>query len=83
MTDGERQAMKEIMCHNNEFDLLLEELLAYYDEGVELTLKGQPASPKRIVHECVIRERGRYMSDFIPDGEGQLKEIRFDIIKST
>ena len=60
---------------------MLKELSAYEEEGVELTLKGNPASPKKIALECVMRERGSYMSDFIPGTDGRLREISFDYIR--
>ena len=68
------------ICHED-YQRMLRKLQAYYDAGILLTLKGEPSSPKRLAYECAVREKDSYMSDYIPDSKGRLREIRFDYIR--
>lgn len=72
---------REIICHSEEYDSLVRMLASYQRAGVYLTLGGRPASPRELANVCVSRESSCYMSDFIPDERGQLREIRFDKVK--
>ena len=72
---------REIICHSEEYDSLVRTLAAYQRAGVYLTLGGRPASPRELANVCVARESSCYMSDFIQDEQGRLREIRFDKVR--
>ncbi|MFA9377053.1 MAG: hypothetical protein ACERKZ_09920 [Lachnotalea sp.] len=52
------------------------ELEAYVSKGVPLVLEGRISTPIQIFD--AFRECNNYMSDYVSDEKGNLKEIRFD-----
>lgn len=48
-------------------------------EGVKLYLNGAPSTTEYIVNNCV-NEDTVYMPDYVTDGCGKIKEIRYDRI---
>lgn len=48
-------------------------------EGVKLYLNGVPSTTEYIVNNCV-NEDTVYMPDYVTDGRGRIKEIRYDRI---
>lgn len=59
------------------FDLyFLIELETYVKKGVPLLLEGKVSTPVQIFD--ALRESNDYMSDYIGDEQGILREIRFD-----
>lgn len=52
------------------------ELEEYVTKGVPLVLEGQISTPTQIFD--ALRECNDYMSDYVGDEEGVIKEIRFD-----
>ena len=67
-------------CHQ-QYLSLVQSLSAYEKAGIRLTLSGRPSNPRELAYVCTVRESEAYMSDFIPDSRGNLKEIRFDKVK--
>ena len=67
-------------CHN-EFAEMKKLLTSYEEAGIKLTLSGKTSSPNEVAFVCTVKERGAYMSDFVPDRDGRLREIRFDRVK--
>jgi len=60
----------------------MKELLASYEKaGIRLTLSGKRSTSNEVAYVCAVKERGVYMSDYIPDSDGKLREIRFDRVK--
>ncbi len=47
--------------------------------GVKLYLNGAPSTTEYILKKC-IREDTVYMPDYVTDGSGKVKEIRYDRI---
>lgn len=47
--------------------------------GVKLYLNGVPSTTDYIIENCV-REDTVYMPDYVTDGKGKIKEIRYDLI---
>ena len=70
-----------LTMYHEEYVAVREQLYAYQRAGVSLTMAGRPSSPGYLAYVSVVRERGRYMTDFIPDEEGKLCEIRFDKVE--
>ena len=70
-----------LTMYHEEYEEVREQLYAYQQSGVALTLAGRPSSPGYLAYVSVVRERGRYMTDYIPDEEGRLREIRFDKVE--
>lgn len=63
--------------NNQELDLFfLVELEEYETRGVPLLLEGRVSTPIQIFY--ALQESSDYMSDYIGDEQGILKEIRFD-----
>jgi hypothetical protein len=56
------------------------ELKEYVTKGVPLVLEGHICTPIQIFE--ALRECNNYMSDYVGDEEGKVKEIRFDKINS-
>lgn len=54
----------------------LMELEEYETKGVPLVLEGQESTPVQIFD--ALRECNDYMSDYVGDEKGDIKEIRFD-----
>lgn len=48
-------------------------------EGTKLYLNGAPSTTEFIVNNCV-NEDTVYMPDYVTDGHGKIKEIRYDRI---
>lgn len=48
-------------------------------EGAKLYLNGAPSTTEYIVNHCV-NEDTVYMPDYVTDGHGKIKEIRYDRI---
>ena len=63
------------------YEKMKEELDAYNEQGVLLSLSGKQASSARIADVCCIRESGSYMGDYILDDDGKLVEICFDKVR--
>ena len=70
-----------LAIYHDEFQEMRDKLSAYQQAGVSLTLSGRLSSPGYLAYMCVVRERGRYMTDYIPDEYGNLCEIRFDKVE--
>ena len=70
-----------LTMYHEEYQAVREQLYAYQEASVSLTLEGRLSSPGYLAYVSVVRERGRYMSDYIPDEEGRLSEIRFDKVE--
>lgn len=60
---------------------LQKELNAYARAGMKLWLNGKPSTPSDIMHQCMIREEGEYMRDFVSDDSDRIIGIGFDCIK--
>ncbi len=67
--------------YHDEYRCALQTLHAYKDAGISLFLEDRPVSPRKAAYVCIVRERGRYMSDFVTDDNGKLSEIRFDRVE--
>ncbi len=58
---------------------LLLKLTKYAQDGVELYLNKEPATPDEIVNAVSVREnRDTYMPDYVDDEYGELFQIRYD-----
>ena len=62
------------------YDRMRSDLAFYERHGVALKIHGRRESSDKIADICCLRETGSYMGDYILDGTGHLKEIRFDRI---
>ncbi len=58
------------------------ELQEYVRDGVTLWLNGRSCSPAKAAQECLLRENGCYMRDYICDEENRIVQIRFDRVDS-
>ena len=67
--------------YHEEYEAVRDKLYAYQAAGVSLTLAGRRSTPGYLAYVSVVRERGCYMSDYIPDTSGRLCEIRFDKVE--
>lgn len=56
------------------------ELEQYETKGVPLVLEGKISTPTQIYD--ALRECNDYMSDYVGDDKGGIKEIRFDKVSS-
>ena len=56
------------------------ELEEYVTKGVPLVLEGKISTPAQVYD--ALRECNDYMSDYVSDEKGELKEIRFDKVSS-
>jgi hypothetical protein len=72
---GENMAAK-IIADSNALKSQLEKL---EKEGTKLYLNGAPSTTEYIVSHCV-NEDTVYMPDYVTDGHGKIKEIRYDRI---
>ena len=70
-----------LAMYHEEYEAMREKLSAYQEAGVSLTLSGRLSSPGYLAYVSVVRERGRYMTDYSPDEDGKLCEIRFDKVE--
>lgn len=62
----------------------LEELNAYAEKGILLSLRGKPSNPAKIVKAyCIAESAGTYtyMRDYLPDQSGRIQRINFNKIK--
>lgn len=66
--------------NNKEMMTLKARLEDILDQGIELYLDGQPASPSKIA-ERFVREDSVYMPDFVINEEGILTQVRYDEIR--
>lgn len=64
------------IANNNALKSRLEQL---EKEGIKLYLNGVPSTTEYIVNNCV-NEDTVYMPDYVTDGHGKIKEIRYDRI---
>ncbi len=64
---------------NANSDALRSRLEQLEKEGVKLYLNGVPSTTEYIVNNCV-NEDTVYMPDYVTDGHGKIKEIRYDRI---
>ena len=76
-----RRSSPHLTMYHEEYEAVRERLYAYQQAGVALTLAGRPSSPGYLAYVSVVREHGRYMTDYIPDEDGKLCEIRFDKVE--
>ena len=54
-------------------------LTKYAQDGVELYLNKEPATPDEIVNAVSVRENGDiYMPDYVDNDYGELSQIRYD-----
>lgn len=60
-------------------DALRSRLEQLEKEGTKLYLNGAPSTTEYIVNNCV-NEDTVYMPDYVTDGHGKIKEIRYDRI---
>ena len=69
---------KQDLMYHRAYKSMYELLSAYEKAGVGLTLSGRPSTARELAYVCTAREDVTYMSDYIPDNNGKLCEIRFD-----
>ena len=50
-------------------------------QGVDLYLEGEPASPEEIARKFFVNEDTVYMPDFVTDEDGTLQEVRYDRVE--
>ncbi len=62
-----------------EYEPLKSQLERMERTGVKLYLDGAPSTTDYIIENCV-REDTVYMPDYVTDGKGNLKEIRYDLV---
>ena len=72
---GENMASKDIANS----DALKSRLEQLEKEGAKLYLNGVPSTTEHIIKNCV-NEDTVYMPDYVTDGHGKIKEIRYDRI---
>ena len=60
-------------------DALKSQLEKLEKEGTKLYFNGAPSTTEYIVDNC-INEETVYMPDYVTDGHGKIKEIRYDRI---
>ena len=61
-------------------DMLLE-LQEYMKDGIPFYLNGKRCSPVKAAQECLLKETGSYMRDYICDEEHHIVAVRFDRIR--
>lgn len=62
----------------------LEELSDFAQKGIQLSLRGKPSNPAKIVKAyCIAESAGTYtyMRDYLPDSDGRIRKINFNKIK--
>ena len=67
------------MKTNKNYDSLKSQLEDLEREGVKLYLNGVPSTTEYIIRNCV-EEDTVYMPDYVMDGNGKIKEVRYDRI---
>lgn len=67
------------MKKNAKYESLQSRLEKMESAGVKLYLNGVPSTTEYILKKC-IREDTVYMPDYVTDGSGNVKEIRYDRI---
>ena len=67
------------MKKNAKYESLRSRLEKMDSAGVKLYLNGVPSTTEYILKKCV-REDAVYMPDYVTDGSGKVKEIRYDRI---
>lgn len=60
---------------------LLEELERLEGEGVSFDIDGEVVEPLDVVHAHMVRERPQYMRDYVEDGIGKVKKVKFNTIR--
>lgn len=68
------------MKKNAKYESLRSRLEKMERAGVKLYLNGAPSTTESILRKC-IREDTVYMPDYVTDGSGKVKEIRYDRIR--
>lgn len=71
--------MGEKLKKNANYESLKSRLEKMESAGVKLYLNGAPSTTELILKKC-IREDTVYMPDYVTDGSGKVKEIRYDRI---
>ncbi|MBS7339625.1 MAG: hypothetical protein KIH00_05195 [Lachnospiraceae bacterium] len=71
--------MGEFVKTNKNYDSLKSQLEDLEREGVKLYLNGVPSTTEYIIRNCV-EEDTVYMPDYVMDGNGKIKEVRYDRI---
>ncbi|MCI8924178.1 MAG: hypothetical protein HFI45_09340 [Lachnospiraceae bacterium] len=71
--------MGEKLKEYAEYEPLKSQLERMERTGVKLYLDGAPSTTDYIIENCV-REDTVYMPDYVTDGKGNLKEIRYDLV---
>ncbi len=71
--------MGEFVKTNKNYDSLKSHLEDLEREGVKLYLNGVPPTTEYIIRNCV-EEDTVYMPDYVMDGNGKIKEVRYDRI---
>lgn len=69
--------MGEKLKKNAKYEPLRSRLERMERAGVKLYLNGAPSTTENILKKC-IREDAVYMPDYVTDGDGKVKEIRYD-----
>lgn len=59
------------------------ELEKYENQGVVITLEGEPSSPGEIAQVCLLKEDSNYMRDYITDEVGNLVELNFNHVSKV
>ena len=67
------------MKKNAKYESLRSRLEKMESAGVKLYLNGVPSTTEYNLKKCV-REDAVYMPDYVTDGSGKVKEIRYDRI---
>lgn len=73
------ERMGEELKKYAEYEPLKSQLEKMERTGVKLYLNGVPSTTDYIIENCV-REDTVYMPDYVTDGKGKIKEIRYDLI---
>ncbi|MDY5869069.1 MAG: hypothetical protein ACI4EP_05635 [Suilimivivens sp.] len=73
------EQMGEFVKTNKNYDSLKSQLEDLEREGVKLYLNGVPSTTEYIIRNCV-EEDTVYMPDYVMDGNGKIKEVRYDRI---
>ena len=64
-----------------DFILELLELQKYTNNGIPFYMNGKKCSPVKAAQECLLKETGSYMRDYVCDEEHHIVAIRFDKVE--
>lgn len=62
------------------YKTLYEELEQYEENGIEIMMDGDPATPLQIVTAYMTKEEGTYMRDYEISPEGNIESLSFTYI---